>query len=617
MQLEARNSPFSEEQAMLLNQLLSQLTKEQQLWLSGFLTAHCMSAPTAAGGPALSLSDAQSASKSGVDPVTILFGTETGNAQELAETFHEKLMQLGIQSEIVSMNDYKPNKLKQEKYLLIIVSTHGEGEPPDHARSFYEWLHSRKAPKLEHLKYSVLALGDSSYEFFCQTGKDFDKRLEELGASRICSRQDCDLDFDEPAAEWFEAVIQQLRQAVYSDVPAAAAMQGGAVLAFPHHLPAQTAPAYSRTNPFMAEVFENINLIDKGSNQEVRHLELSLEDSGFVFEPGDCLGIYPQNQLELVEALMEEMNWDPEAPVRLKHRDDDISLKDALLNEVEITQLTKPMLQNISAAVENDALQQLVQPELEQELRSYMDGRDLLDLIRDFSLQSLPPEELLPHLRKMPARLYSIASSQKANPDEAHLTIKAVRYHAYGRDRFGVCSVQCADRIQPGDVLPVYVHRNPNFRLPADASQPIIMIGPGTGVAPFRAFLEEREEIGASGKSWLFFGNRHFHSDFLYQTDWQRWLKEGVLTRMDVAFSRDGDQKVYVQHRMMERSKELYEWLQEGAVLYVCGDEKHMAKDVHAALQTIVSKEGGMSMEQAESYLTELKQQKRYQRDVY
>jgi sulfite reductase (NADPH) flavoprotein alpha-component len=311
------------------------------------------------------------------------------------------------------------------------------------------------------------------------------------------------------------------------------------------------------------------------------------------------------------------MCWNPADPIQVNKKGDVHPLRKALLTNFEITVLTKPLLEQAAPLSSSSRLQELVGPGSEEELRAYLKERDLLDLVRDFSPWKVPAREFISILRKMPARLYSIASSQKANPDEVHITIRAVRYDAHGRDRYGVCSVQCAERLKQGDTLPVYIQHNPNFKLPVNPDTPVIMIGPGTGVAPFRAFLEEREETGAGGKSWLFFGDQHFLTDFLYQLDWQRWLKEGVLTRLDVAFSRDTDRKVYVQHRMLEKSRELFQWLQEGANVYVCGDEKHMAHDVHATLATILEREGGMSPVAAAAYLSEMQQQKRYQRDVY
>ncbi|MGG4276121.1 assimilatory sulfite reductase (NADPH) flavoprotein subunit [Bacillus subtilis] len=607
MQLQVMNSPFNQEQAELLNRLLPTLTESQKIWLSGYLSAQSVSAQEAAGTPAAAVS-AEAPAPAVSKEVTVLYGSQTGNAQGLAENAGKQLEQSGFQVTVSSMSDFKPNQLKKVTNLLIVVSTHGEGEPPDNALSFHEFLHGRRAPKLEDLRFSVLALGDSSYEFFCQTGKEFDQRLEELGGKRISPRVDCDLDYDEPAAEWLEGVLKGLNEAgggsaAPAPAPAAASQTGES--------------SYSRTNPFRAEVLENLNLNGRGSNKETRHVELSLEGSGLTYEPGDSLGVYPENDPELVELLLKEMNWDPEEIVTLNKQGDVRPLKEALISHYEITVLTKPLLEQAAQLTGNDELRELLAPGNEENVKAYIEGRDLLDLVRDYGPFSVSAQEFVSILRKMPARLYSIASSLSANPDEVHLTIGAVRYDAHGRERKGVCSILCAERLQPGDTLPVYVQHNQNFKLPKDPETPIIMVGPGTGVAPFRSFMQEREETGAEGKAWMFFGDQHFVTDFLYQTEWQNWLKDGVLTKMDVAFSRDTEEKVYVQHRMLEHSAELFEWLQEGAAVYICGDEKHMAHDVHNTLLEIIEKEGNMSREEAEAYLADMQQQKRYQRDVY
>ncbi|AIE59889.1 assimilatory sulfite reductase (NADPH) flavoprotein subunit [Bacillus methanolicus] len=606
MQLQVMNSPFNQEQTELLNRLLSTLTETQKVWLSGYLAAsHSAFVSGTQEAPAAEL-PAKSTGQISKE-VTILYGSQTGNAQGLAEKAGKTLEGRGFKATVLSMSDFKPNNLKKVQNLLIIVSTHGEGDPPDNALSFHEFLHGRRAPKVDGLRYSVLALGDSSYEFFCQTGKKFDSRLSELGGTRLYPRFDCDLDYDEPAAEWLEGVLNGLSDA---KVESAASVAAAAPQAF--------ESTYSRTNPFRAEVLENINLNGRGSNKETRHIELSLEGSGLTFEPGDSLGIYPENDPALVEMLIKEMKWDPEEIVTVNKQQGDVRpLKEALISHFEITVLTKLLLEKAAKLSANEELGRLLSPGNEEKLKGYLEGRDLLDLVRDFGPWSVSAQEFISILRKMPARLYSIASSLSANPDEVHLTIGAVRYHTHGRERKGVCSILCADRLQPGDTLPVYIQHNQNFKLPNNPDTPIIMVGPGTGIAPFRSFMQEREEIGAKGKSWLFFGDQHFTTDFLYQTEWQKWLKDGVLTKMDVAFSRDTDEKVYVQHRMLEHSKELFEWLEEGAVVYICGDEKNMARDVHNTLVEIIAKEGGMSSEKAEDYLTGMQQQKRYQRDVY
>lgn len=604
MQLQVSNSPFNQEQAELLNSLLPSLTETQKIWLSGYLTASLsVSNTSSADAPVL---EAQNGGKTISKEVTILYGSQTGNAQGLAENAASKLEGNGFQVTISSMSDFKVNNLKKIENLLIAVSTHGEGDPPDNTLSFHEYLHGRRAPSLEGLRFSVLALGDSSYEFFCETGKQFDKRLEELGGTRLFPRMDCDLDYDEPACEWLEGVISSLSEGQVSSaaaVPAAIASVG--------------EQTYSRTNPFKAEVLENINLNGRGSNKETHHLELSLEGSGLTFEPGDSLGIYPKNDSDLVDILLMELDWDPEETVKVNKQGELRQLRESLISDFEITVLTKSFIEQAAQLSGNEDLKGLLVPGNEERLKEYREGRDLLDFVRDFGSWGESAQEFVSILRKMPARLYSIASSLSSYPDEVHLTIGAVRYESHGRERKGVCSILCADRLQPGDLLPIYIQHNQNFKQPKNPDTPIIMVGPGTGIAPFRSFIQDREESEAKGKTWLFFGDQHFVTDFLYQTEWQKWLETGVLTKMDVAFSRDTDEKVYVQDRMREQSGELYEWLQEGAAIYICGDEKNMAHDVHNTLIEIIEKEGNMSHADAQAYLEQMQQNKRYQRDVY
>lgn len=606
LQLQVINSPFNQEQVELLNRLLPTLTESQKVWLSGYLAGSQFSPVSEKRDE---LATQQSKGQVISKEVTVLYGSQTGNAQKLAEKASKTLQERGFQVTLSSMNDFKANSLKKIQNLLIFVSTYGEGEAPDNALSFYEFLNSKRAPKLDHLSFSVLALGDSSYEFFCLTGKEFDQRLEGLGGTRLYPRFDCDLDYDEPASEWLKGVIDSLQAQGGSTEQASSVTTEAS--------PQDVEVVYSRTNPFKAEVLENLNLNGRGSNKETHHIELSLEGSGLTFEPGDNVGIYPTNDPELVDLILQETKWNPEEAITINKQGDVLSLKEALLSQFEITLLTKSLLKQAAQFSKNEALQELVAAGNEEKVKAYVAGRDLLDLIRDFGPWTGTAQEFTAILRKLSPRLYSIASSLAANPDEVHLTIEAVRYDANGRERNGVCSTLVAERIQPGDTLPVYIQSNKHFKLPENPETPIIMVGPGTGVAPFRAFMQEREEIGLIGKTWMFFGGQHFVTDFLYQTEWQKWLKDGVLTKMDVAFSGDTDEKVYVQQRIFEHSKELFEWLQEGAVVYICGDKKNMAQDVHNALLDIIEKEGSMSREQAEAYLTEMKQQKRYQRDVY
>ncbi|WP_028546254.1 assimilatory sulfite reductase (NADPH) flavoprotein subunit [Paenibacillus taiwanensis] len=643
MHLQVTNSPFTNEQAELLNKLLPTLSEAQLHWLGGYLAfyrVNQMSNTTAL--PTTNEVQVQPAAAvvpQGPREATILFGSQTGNSQRLAGRLANVLKEQGFEITLSAMNQYKTNNLKKAGYLFVIVSTHGEGDPPDNALTFYEFLHSKRAPKLDDTKFSVLALGDTSYEFFCKTGQDFDSKLAELGASRIVDRVDCDVDFEDAASGWLGAISDAVTVATVSAIGGTAATASAATLgttvsagtAGATAFASSTAPsgvtsqaafaagdsAFSRTNPFKAEVLDNVNLNGRGSDRETRHLELSLEGSGLTYAPGDAVGVYAQNDPILVDEVISIMKWNPEEKVITGKNGEVSTLYDALLYHYEITVLTKPLLEKAAAYSSNEKLAELVTPAHKEELKAYMNGRDLLDLLRDYAPWTLAPTDVGTLLRKLPPRLYSIASSLDAHPEEVHLTIRKVEYEAHGRNRKGVCSGHIAEHLKPGDHLPIFIQHNPNFKLPIHLDTPIIMVGPGTGVAPFRSFLEEREELGAAGKTWLFYGDRHFVTDFLYQTEWQRMLKEGILTKLDVAFSRDTEEKVYVQQRMLENGKEMYAWLQDGAYVYVCGDEKHMAHDVQAALLAIIEQHGGKSKEAAQQYLSELQEQGRYQRDVY
>lgn len=374
---------------------------------------------------------------------------------------------------------------------------------------------------------------------------------------------------------------------------------------------------YSRTNPFHAKVLANKNLNGLGSHKETRHIELSLEGSGLSYKPGDCLGIFPSNDPDLVDAILTEMKWDMQESIVTNKKGDRLSLIEALTTHFELTLLTKKIIQQAAELTENAEIHQLVTPEKENQLKAYIEGRDFLDLLHDFGPWNGSAQEIVSLLRKMPPRLYSIASSMAVNPGEVHLTIGVVRYTAHGRKRKGVCSVQCSERLKEGDSLPIFIQQNKHFFLPEDTDTKIIMVGPGTGIAPFRSFIQERGFSKGHGESWLFFGDQHATSDFLYKDELDKYQKDGILTKLNTAFSRDTEEKVYVQQKMIENSKELFAWLEDGAYFYVCGDKGYMAKDVHKTLIDIIEKEGEMDRDAAEEYLTEMQKQKRYQRDVY
>ena len=617
LNLSVTNSPFTEGQATQINELLQTLTPEQKVWLSGYLVANQQltsgtsdTQGSQIGAVSKDTETMLQQNEPTIQPekraITLLYGSETGNAQGLAEIFEERLSNIGHNVTLKAMDEFKPKNLKNVEDLFIITSTQGEGDPPDNAAELHEFIHGRKAPKLEGVRFSVLALGDQTYEFFCQTGKDFDKKLEELGAERLYERVDCDVDYEEDAEKWMANVINTIDSAPEGT-------QSEQVVS--ESIKSAKEKKYSKANPYQAEVLENINLNGRGSNKETRHIEFLLDNFGEEYEVGDCLVVLPQNDPALVELLMSTLGWDPGDQIQISEDGDTISLEEALTSYFEITKLTKPLLQNAAAYFDNEALEDKVQDS--EWIQNYIEGRDFIDLLNDFPPEELEPEDLYQILRKLPPREYSISSSYQSLPDDVHITVGAVRYNTHGRDRSGVCSVQFAERIQPGDTVPIYLKRNPNFKFPKDGDTPVIMIGPGTGIAPFRAHMQEREEYGYKGNTWLFFGDQHFTTDFLYQTEWQEWLKDGVLEKMNVAFSRDTDQKVYVQHRIAEHSKEFNEWLEKGASIYICGDEKNMAKDVHQAIRNVLVKEQNLTEEDAESYLKQMKKDKRYQRDVY
>lgn len=573
------------------------VSAEQARWISGYFAGLDAGLARVGGGAAALAAAPQGRT------LTILYGTETGNGRALAKDFAEAAAKRGLAPKVADMADYKVRSLKDEQDVLIIVSTHGEGDPPESAKPFFEFVEGTRAPKLAGVRYSVLALGDSTYEKYCEAGKRLDRRFQELGAKPLHDRVDCDVDYDEPAASWSESVVEKLA----ADVEAAPAR---VVSLRPV---SNAAPVHDKRNPFPATVLENIAIVSRHSSKETRHVELDLSGSGLKYQPGDALGFVPKNDPAVVEQLLQASGLSAEAEVSVKN--ESIPLADALTNRFEITIGSPRFVEQWAKLSDAAELRALATADSADRVK-YLEQNHIADIIRRFPVVGISAEALLAGLRPLQPRLYSIASSQAAVDEEAHLTVAPVRYDLHGSARGGVASTQIADRLQMGDTVPVYIQENPHFRLPGD-DVPIIMVGPGTGVAPFRAFLQEREARAAAGRSWLFFGERNRRSDFLYQIEWQQWLKDGVLSKLDVAFSRDTDEKVYVQHRMLEQARELYAWLEEGAHFYVCGDEKAMSRDVHEALLRIIETEGGHSRDSAEDYVRRLSTEHRYQKDVY
>lgn len=584
-------APFAPDQVQWLNGFLPNLQPDQLTWMEGFI-----------GG--LRASKGGVATTSAVTPeLTVLFGSESGNSEGLAYQTVKTATKSGFKAKAVSMADINPAKLKGIENLLVIVSTWGEGDPPENSVDFVSILMSDKAPQLSGTRFSVLSLGDTSYEHFCKTGIDVDARLEALGAQRIYDRKDCDVDFDDDYAAWSTGALAAL-SALVTIAPAASPSSAAPVTA---------TVKYSRKNPFPSELNERVLLNGRGSAKETIHLEFNLEGSGLTYEAGDALAVIPHNAQDVVDAILGATQLDGSSTVTLK--DGECSLGDALTRKLDATAISLPVLKRYNEIAQDDKLAALITNK--EALKEYTWGREIIDVLTDFPAKSITADQLAGTMRKLPPRLYSIASSPKAHPGEVHLTVGVVRYDSNGRERKGVCSTYLADRIKEGNAIDVFVTANKHFKVPANPDAPLIMVGPGTGIAPFRAFIEERQATGAKGKNWLIFGDQHYLTDFLYQTEWQNYLGDGVLTKLDVAFSRDQAEKVYVQDRMRENGNELYTWLEEGASFCVCGDASRMAHDVDQALHDIIAQEGNMSEAAAADYVKQLKADKRYVRDVY
>jgi sulfite reductase (NADPH) flavoprotein alpha-component len=584
---------------------------QQRAWLNGYfagLTSFAEKATESTGTVA-----APAAKK----PLLVLYGSQTGTAEGLAKKLGKDSAQHGFEAKVLEANTCALDTLVKAERVLLITSTWGDGDAPDNAMQFFSALHSPEAPKLETVSFSVLALGDKNYSEFCGAGKKFDARLEQLGAKRVYPRVDCDLDYESAAKEWMAAVLPMLREAGEMPAPSFPADSVAASEVSTESRDALPAPkAHSRNNPFPARLLVNRLLTGEGSAKEVRHFAIALEGSGLNYEVGDALGIVPANCPALVSDILAVLGCDGEEAVKAPDGAE-TSFRNALLRHYQVTQPLTSLLETIAERAHSQDLKNLLAPENKAALEKHLHGREVLDFLIAHPLARFTPPEFVALLRKLNPRLYSIASSPKAHPGEVHLCVGIVRYQSHGRNRKGVCSTLLADRIEGETAVPTFVQTSHGFRLPASGDTPVIMVGPGTGIAPFRAFLEERRATEARGRNWLFFGDQKRATDFLYRDELETMFKDGVLTKLDVAFSRDQAEKIYVQHRMSEHANELWSWLEDGAHFYVCGDAKRMAKDVDAMLHEVVQKAGGKSADEATAYIAKLKSAKRYQRDVY
>ena len=571
---------------------------DQKYWLAGFLAGlHSR---------LLVLEDKQQpAAGTGAAATTqlhILYGSQTGNAEALAQTAAKSARAKGLVPVVQALGDVDLDVFATMRHVLIVTSTYGEGEMPDNAQLFWDAISASTAPRLEQMHFAVLAIGDTGYDGFCQAGKFIDMRLEQLGAKRVVDRIDCDIDFEEPSSEWLNSSMPQF---------AASAGSSGTVLESAPEAP--VIPGSNKSNPYAAALITNKRLSGEQSAKDIRHFEFDLSDSGLKYEAGDALGVIPVNEPSLVSLLLTQLNADYQTPVPGFDR----SLGDLLTYQFEISEPSRKLIEWVGQNTTNQELRHVLQHDDKDALGVWLWGKDTLDLLQLELTRTLAVPEFVALLRPLQHRAYSISSSSKAHPNQVHLTVASVRYHSGGRNRGGVCSTYLAERVRRGEKPAIFISPNKAFRVPANNSAPLIMVGPGTGIAPFRAFLQERQATGAQGKNWLFFGDQHQQHDFIYQDELLAWRDNGLLTRLDLAFSRDQEKKIYVQSRMLEQGAELYAWLQEGAYFYVCGDASRMAKDVDNALYEVVRQFGGLSTERAADYVDQLKKEKRYLRDVY
>ncbi|WP_421356366.1 NADPH-dependent assimilatory sulfite reductase flavoprotein subunit [Pseudocitrobacter faecalis] len=591
--------PLNTEQLARLQAATTDLTPTQLAWVSGYFWGVLNQQPGAA---AVAATPAAVAAPT----ITLISASQTGNARRVAEALRDDLLAAKLNVNLVNAGDYKFKQIASEKLLVIVASTQGEGEPPEEAVALHKFLFSKKAPKLDGTAFAVLGLGDTSYEFFCQAGKDFDSKLAELGGERLLDRVDADVEYQAAASEWRARVVETLKSRVPKDSPVQAAVAAtGAVNEI------YTSP-YSKEAPLTASLSVNQKITGRNSEKDVRHIEIDLGDSGLRYQPGDALGVWYQNDPELVKELVELLWLKGDESVTVDGKT--LPLAEALQWHFELTVNTANIVENYATLTRSETLLPLVGDKAK--LQHYASTTPIVDMVR-FSPAQLDAQALIDLLRPLTPRLYSIASSQSEVESEVHVTVGVVRYDIEGRARAGGASSFLADRVEEEGEVRVFIEHNDNFRLPANPETPVIMIGPGTGIAPFRAFMQQRAADEAPGKNWLFFGNPHFTEDFLYQVEWQRYVKEGVLTRIDLAWSRDQKEKVYVQDKLREQGAELWRWINDGAHIYVCGDANRMAKDVEQALLEVIAEFGGMDTEAADEFLSELRVERRYQRDVY
>jgi sulfite reductase (NADPH) flavoprotein alpha-component len=551
--------------------------------------------------------------------IAVLYASQSGTAEGLARRLAKELKAQGHLPAVSTLSGYTPAALASETCALILASTYGDGDAPDGVQPFYEQLCSERFPFMEKLAYAVFALGDKHYEHFCKFGRDLDAKLASLGANRLANRVECDVDVNEPFVQWKSALLSRLKegsvfQVRKTDAPQSPSDSERAQTASGSKLPS-AAKTFSRESPLLATLVEKRSLTLDASTKSTLHLAFSIEGTGLSYEAGDACGVIPSNDPNLVAEILQNLSFNGNEQVRANSGM--TTLYEVLLHQLQITRLNRKVVQGYAERGNCAPLLDLLRPQHQASFEAYIYGRGLIDLLLEYPGVIDDPGDLFILLPKLTSRLYSISSSPAAHTGQIHTTVAVVRFTSHNRDRGGVCSTLFADRSAVSDRLPIYIQPNKKFKLPSDPDASMIMIGPGTGIAPFRGFLHERRALGHKGRNWLFFGERSASTDFLYREELEAMRADGHLTRLDTAFSRDHEHKVYVQDRMRENAPQLWNWLQDGASLYVCGDASRMAKDVHMGLCRVIEEQGAMSPDDAEEYVGALKENNRYHRDVY
>ncbi|WGE68917.1 assimilatory sulfite reductase (NADPH) flavoprotein subunit [Actinobacillus equuli subsp. haemolyticus] len=586
-------------------QALANLDHLQLAWLSGYAWAKAQGVNSIGENFAKNLPNSTASVAAEPLKVTVLSASQTGNAKSVADKLAERLTAVGANVTRTSLKDYKAKNIADEKLVLLVTSTQGEGEAPEEGVLLLKLLNGKKAPKLDRLQFAVLGLGDSSYPNFCQAGKDFDQRFHDLGATRLFDRVDADLDFQTTADQWINDIVDIIKTKNSESTAVNSVADAQPQLA-------TKQSKYSKENPFPATLITNQRITAKNAEKDVRHLEFDLSGSDLSYQSGDVLGVYFENDPALVNEILTVLGLSAEEQVTLQ--DKSLPLATALQTQFELTQNTVAFVKNYAALANHAELNAIVADS--EQLQNFVQNTPLVDVINSYPT-TLSADQLLALLRPLTPRLYSISSAQAEVGEEVHLSVGVVRYEHNGKARAGGASSYLADRVEEDGQVRIFVEHNDNFKLPQDSSKPIIMIGSGTGIAPFRSFVQQRAADEAEGKNWLIFGNQHFASDFLYQTEWQQFAKDGFLHKYSFAWSRDQEQKIYVQDKIREEAETLWQWLQQGAYLYVCGDASRMAKDVNQALLDVIAQQGSLNADEAEEYLDNLREEKRYQRDVY